>query len=180
MSSEFNTYVEAHADFRQERITLPLDEIAKREVDAVTKAPSVVLELFEYWKERCTNALPSMADFQPGDVFTPEKFRWIAWVNLRQADPLSAILCKHPANVFGDWSGKTLRDYHNPYHARSCAFEYLTCKMVRRPFYHEIRQTIGKVSRTYTRLLLPVADAKRPVTRLYYAVRHVDMSVEGG
>lgn len=179
MSGPINTFVEQHTNFRQERITLPLEEMMKREVDPVTGAPSVVLELFDYWKERCTDALPSMASFHPGDAFTPERFRWLAWINLRHTDPLSAILCKHPANVFGDWSGKTLREYHCPHHARSCAFEYLTCKMVRRPFYHEIRQTIGKVSRTYTRILLPVADSKRPVTRLYYAVRHIHMSVEG-
>lgn len=177
MDDQLTTFVERQPGFYQERTSMPLEEMFKREIDPKTHAPTVVRELFDYWQARRTGALPAMDCFDPRSVFTPERFRWVAWIKLGLFDPLNSTLCKHPANVFGDWSGKTLRQYPIPFHARSCALEYLTCKMVQRPFYHEIRQTCGTVSRSYTRLLLPVADGKRGVTRLYYAIRHIDMSI---
>ena len=179
VGDQFTTFVERHPGFYQERTALPLDEMMKREIDPSANAPTVVRELFDYWQERRIGALPTTASFHPQGVFTPDKFRWVSWIKLGNFDPLDSILCKHPANVFGDWSGKALREYHNRYHAQSCALEYLTCKTIQKPLYHEIRHSSGNVSRTYTRLLLPVTDGKRGVTRLYYAVRHVDLMVAG-
>ena len=180
MGDQFTTFVERHPGFYQERTSLPLDEMMKREIDPSTNTPTVVRELFDYWQERRIGALPMIASFNPQGVFAPDKFRWVSWIKLANFDPLNFILCKHPAEAFGDWSGKALREYHDPYHAQSCALEYLTCRMTRQPFYHEIRHSSGNVSRTYTRLLLPVADGKRGVTRLYYAVRYVDLTIAGG
>jgi len=174
MGSQLTTFVEQHQGFYQERITIPLDAMVKREVDPVTGAPTVVRELFDYWQSRRNDAAATMASFDPRGLFTPEEFRWVAWIDVANSDPLYALLCKHPARFFGDWSGKRLLQYHNYFHARSCALEYLTCKMVRRPFYHEVRQPIGDVSRAYPRLLLPVTDRAGNVTRLYYAIRHID------
>ena len=156
---------------------LPLDEMVNREVDPRTGAPTVVRELFDYWQERRNRPLPATESFDPYGAFTPEEFRWVSWVNVADFDSMNFVLCSHPGHAFGDWSGKTLRDYHNAFHARSCALEYLTCKTARFPFYHEINQTMGGVKRTYTRLLLPVADRKGRVSRLYYAVRYVSLDV---
>jgi len=180
MSSQFTTFVERHPGFYQKRISLPLNEMMAREIDRATGRPTVIRELFDYWQEQRDDTLPTMASFDPEGVFTPDRFRWVAWIDVANSDPLNAILFKHPANIFGDWSGKALCEYHSLNHAQSCALEYLTCKIVRRPFYHEIRQTIGNVSRTYSRLLLPVIDRKGQVRRLYYAARHIASEIDCG
>ncbi len=174
MSNQTTTFVEQHPGFSQERTRLALDEIAKRETEPETGARTIVQNLFDYWQESCVGAPPAMVSFEPQRVFTPDEMRWISWINVDNLDPLNFILCNHPGRVFGDWSGKALGEYHNPFHARSCALEYLTCKTVQRPLYHEIKQTIGNVSRNYARLLLPVTGRNRQVTRLYYATRYID------
>ena len=171
------TFVERQPGFYQERSTLSLDEMMKREVDAESGNPTVLRDLFDFWQERRAGGLPLAADFDPHAAFSADQARWVSWINAHNHDALNFLLCNHPGYVFGDWSGKRLGEYHNPYHARSCGLEYMTCRMVQKPFYHEIRQTIGEVSRSYVRLLLPVADRNRKVTRLFYAVRHFDAPV---
>lgn len=174
MINQASVFTEQHSGFFQERIRLPLDEVVKREREPETEAPTVVGKLFDYWQERRVGAPPAIGSFEPQQVFGPEDMRSVSWINVDNSDPMNFILCNHPGRVFGDWSGKSLGEYHNPFHARSCALEYLTCKTVQRPLYHEIKQTIGNVSRTYARLLLPVTDHRRQVTRLYYATRYID------
>lgn len=159
--------------YSQERNQLTLDEMVKREVDPATGAPTALRQLFDYWQsKREGNAAPAGA-FNPKGVFTPDEFRWISWVDVRHSDPMDFILRSHPGFLFGDWSGKALHEYPNAIHARSIALEYLTCKMIQQPSYYEISQTVGVVSRTYVRLLLPVQGPRKPLTRLYYATRYV-------
>lgn len=177
MTSQATTFIERHPNFFQERIRMPLDELASREADPETGAPTVVQNLFDYWQERRTGTVPTLDSFEPQGVFSPDDLKWVSWIDVDSSDPLNFVLQDHPGTVFGDWSGKALREYHIPHHARSCALEYLTCKTVQRPLYHEIRQTVGDVSRNYVRLLLPVVDRSRQITRLYYATRYIDSSV---
>jgi len=159
--------------YSQERNQLTLDEMVKREVDPATGAPTALRQLFDYWhSKREGNAAPTGA-FNPKGAFTPDAFRWISWVDVRHSDPMDFILRSHPGFLFGDWSGKALHEYPNPIHARSLALEYLTCKMIQQPSYYEISQSVGAVSRTYMRLLLPVQGLRKPLTRLYYATRYV-------
>lgn len=172
-TSRFGALLGAGAPYSHERRQLSLGEMVKREVDAATGKPTAVRALFDYWQER-----RSAAAFDPKGAFTPEQFRWIAWVDVRRPDPMSYVFRKHPGFLFGDWSGKALRDYPNQIHARSLALEYLTCKVVQQPSYYEITQTVGEVRRTYTRLLLPASGRRPSASRLYYAVRYV--SIETG
>lgn len=174
MSNQATTFTEEHPGFFQKRTRLPLDEVAKREADPDTGAPTAIQDLFDYWQERCVGGPPALESFDPQRVFASDDIGWVSWINVDNSDPLNFVLYNHPGRVFGDWSGKALGEYHNVYHARSCAFEYLTCKTVRRPLYHEIKQTIGDVSRNYARLLLPVTGRNRQVTRLYYATHYID------
>ncbi len=178
MTSQATTFIERQPGFFQERIRMPLDEIAVRETDPDTGAPTVVRNLFAYWQERRVNTVPTTSSFEPQSIFSPDEMRWVSWIDVNCFDPMNFVLRNHPGSVFGDWSGKVLGEYHNLFHARSCALEYLTCKTVLRPMYHEIRQSIGDVSRDYVRLLLPVVDRNRQATRLYYATRYIDSSIE--
>lgn len=163
--------------YSEERNQLTLDEMVKREVDPATGRPTALRQLFDYWQgKREGNATPAGA-FDPKGVFTPDEFRWISWVDVRHSDPMDFVFRSHPGFLFGDWSGKALHEYPNEVHARSLALEYLTCKMIQQPSYYEISQTVGTVSRTYMRLLLPVQGMRKPLTRLYYATRYVSFDL---
>lgn len=186
-TSRFGALLGAGAPYSHERRQLSLGEMVKREVDAATGKPTAVRALFDYWQERRGVAADTAhfdpahfdpAHFDPKGAFTPDQFRWIAWVDVRRPDPMSYVFRNHPGFLFGDWSGKALRDYPNQIHARSLALEYLTCKIVQQPSYYEITQTVGEVRRTYTRLLLPASGRRPSASRLYYAVRYV--SIETG
>ena len=150
----------------------------KREVDPGQRRADGDPDAVRLLAGRRGAAPPPAAAFDPKGSFTPEQFRWISWVDVRAADPMNFIFRHHPGYLFGDWSGKSLREYPNPIHAHSLALEYLTSKMIGQPSYYEISQAIGPVRRTYMRLLLPVSDRRQSVSRLYYATRYV--SIETG
>jgi hypothetical protein len=151
--------------------------MVERETDAATGRPTALRALFDYWQGRRDGEAPPASAFDPTDAFTPPAFQWVSWIDVRPADPMGFVFRAHPGYLFGDWSGKAIRDYPNQVHGRSLALEYLTCKMIRQPSYYEITQTVGDVSRTYMRLLLPVDDRRR--ARLYYATRYVRLDVGG-
>lgn len=159
--------------YSQIRNQLTLDEMATREVDAATGAPTTLRSLFDYWQSRREGGATPTGAFDPKGLFTPDEFRWVSWVDVRHSDPMDFVFQSHPGFLFGDWSGKALHEYPNEVHARSVALEYLTCKMIQQPSYYEISQTVGTVSRTYMRLLLPVQGLRKPLSRLYYATRYV-------
>jgi hypothetical protein len=169
----FGAFLGAGAPYSHTRRQLSLDEMVKREAQAACGGRTSIRALFDYWQER-----RSPAAFDPKGAFTPEQFRWVAWVDVSRPDPMSYVFRHHPGYLFGDWSGKSLNDYPNQSHARSLALEYLACKVVQQPSYYEISQTVGPVRRTYMRLLLPASGRRPFVSRLYYAIRYV--SIETG
>jgi hypothetical protein len=173
------TVLDSGLSYTQERSQLPLGEMVARGQSAATGKPTAVRSLFDYWQERrIGEAAPSSA-FDPADAFTPPEFQWVSWVDVRHADPMDFVFQAHPGFLLGDWTGKALRDYPNEIHAKSLALEYLTCKMIRQPSYYELTQRVGDVSRTYMRLLLPVQDRHRNVSRLYYAIRYERIEIDG-
>lgn len=165
--------------YSQERNQLSFDAMAASEVDARTGAPTVLRALYDYWRARqCGDASPE-GDFDPRSAVAPEAARWISWVDVRAADPMNFVIQAHAGYLFGDWSGKALRDHPIESYARSLAFEYLACKMTQQPSYYEIAQTMGQVGRTYRRLLLPLRGRDGQVSRLYYATRYIRIEIAG-
>lgn len=171
--NRLTTRLQGGGSYTQDRQQLTLDEMVKREVDPETGEPTTLRRLFDHWQSKREGSATPSGAFDPKGVFTPDEFRWISWVDVRHSDPMDFIFRSHPGFLFGDWSGKALHEYPNQVHAQSIAFEYLTCKMIQQPSYYEISQTVGTVSRTYVRLLLPVQGLRKPLTRLYYATRYV-------
>jgi hypothetical protein len=163
----------------QERTQLPLDQMVARKVSSVTGKPTALRSLFDYWQSRRAGETVPACAFDPSDAFTPEEFQWVSWVDVRSDDPMDFVFQAHPGFLFGNWSGKAVREYPNEIHAKSLALEYLTCKMVRQPSYYELTQRVGEVCRTYLRLLLPVEDRNRTVSRLYYATRYERIEIDG-
>ena len=174
MPDEISRLVEDAPGFKQERIQWSLDEVARREVNPATGEPSVIKRLMDYWLERRVGEIPDAATFDPKGLFTPDEFRFVAWVDVVADDPGNFVLRNHPAYLFGDWSDKRLREYHIEYHGRNCALEYLMCKTVQQPIYHELRHSLGELGRHYTRIVLPVSDRRHLVRRVYYAVHHLN------
>ena len=180
MPDEISRLVEEAPGFKQERIQWSLDEIARREVDPATGAPSVIKQLFDYWLEKRVGEVPEASMFDPMGAFTPNEFRFVAWVDVGSDDPGDFVLRHHPGLLFGDWSDKRLREYHIQHHGRNCALEYLMCKTVQQPIYHELWHSLGSAGRHYTRIVLPVVDKRQRVSRVYYAVHHQENSPFGG
>ncbi len=171
--------LESGVSYIQERTQLPLDQMVAREVSPVTGKPTALRSLFDYWQSRRTGETAPVCAFEPSNAFTPEEFQWVSWIDVRHPDPMDFVFQAHPGFLFGNWSGKAVREYPNQIHAKSLALEYLTCKMVRQPSYYELTQRVGEVSRTYMRLLLPVEDRSRTVSRLYYATRYERIEIDG-
>ena len=165
--------------FSQVRRQLTLNEMVEREVDAASGKPTTLRTLFDYWQSQRVGGIVPASAFDPKGLFTPEAFRWVACIDVRHADPMDFVFKSHPGFLSIDLTGRALRDYPHQTHARNVALEYLTCKMIQQPSYYEISQQIGTVRRTYTRLLLPVAGRRRPLTRLYYASRYTQLEIDG-
>lgn len=173
------TVLESGVSYTQERTQLPLDRMVALEVSPETGKPTALRSLFDYWQSRRVGEAAPACAFDPANAFTPEEFQWVSWIDVRPADPMDFVFQAHPGFLFGNWSGKAVRDYPNEVHAKSLALEYLTCKMIRQPSYHALTQRVGNVSRTYMRLLLPVQDQNRAVSRLCYATRYERIEVDG-
>jgi len=177
--NQVKAVLDSGVSYTQQRSQLPLEEMVAREVSPGGGMPTALRSLFDYWQSRRVGEAVPASAFDPADAFTPAEFQWVSWIDVRAADPMDFVFQAHPGYLFGDWSGKAVRDYPNEVHAKSLAFEYLTCKMVRQPSYHELTQRVGNVSRTYMRLLLPVQDRNRGVSRLYYATRYERIEIDG-
>jgi len=60
-----------------------------------------------------------------------------------------------------------LEDVASPILQKALAWDLLVCKELAHPFYHRIEQVIDDVVCRYTRLLLPVVDAREEVCGIY-------------
>lgn len=152
----------------QERLMLSFDKMFTRERD------TALGDLFSYWQAKRTNGdeLPLENHFSPQELL-PDSLRvYTAWVETETANPFNFVVRNHPSlSAWANQSDLRLSEIGSKMNAKSCAAEYLNCKNVRRPLYHEIEQTIEGNSRHFTRLLLPVIDNTNSVTKLIYAVR---------
>jgi len=164
--------------YSQERNQLSIEAMVARETDPASGRPTALRSLFDYWQSRRVGEMAPSGAFDPAGAFTPEEFQWVSWIDVRREDPMDFVFQDHPGYLLGNWTGKSVRQYPNEIHARSIALEYLTCKMVQQPSYYEITQKMGPVARTYVRLLLPVQDRHRQVSRLYYATRYIRIAID--
>ena len=104
---------------------------------------------------------------------------WLSWIDVTPEDPLNFVLHDHRGAAIENMSGKPLREVPYKIHMTACAAEYIRCKSFMQPMYHEIDQNIGPISRQYVRLLLPVMDRKRRVSKLFHAGRSIFLDIRG-
>ncbi len=152
----------------QERLMLSFDKMFPRE------RHTALGELFMYWQAKRIDGegLPYEDNFSSGELL-PEPCRdFTAWVEATSPDPFNFTISKHPSLLeWGNRSNRRVGELDSMMNAKSCAVEYLACIKSRQPMYHEIEQTVGGHSRHYVRLLLPLLDKAKDVSRLFYAVR---------
>lgn len=140
---------------------------------------SVLGLLEQYWRECRTNLTAHGAmKFNPGAALSSDALSWVSWIDTRPTEASNFIWHNHVYSWLGDISTDyydasetRVRDHRVKSHSRFCAEEYQLCKSMKQPLYHEIEQHTGSVSRHYTRLLLPVMNAKEEVDRIFYVCR---------
>lgn len=163
-----NRLAEQCGDDLQERLTLSFDQMFARE----NQGP--LGDLYKFWMQKRDSGegLPSEETFTRRELLPESCQAFTAWVDASTPDPLNYVVRNHPSmSDWGNQSNLRLGQLSSKMNAKSCAREYLTCKSIRRPMYHEIEQTVGSNSRHYVRLLLPVLNDANSVTKLVYAVR---------
>lgn len=152
----------------QERLTLSLDTMFARERN------SALGELFSYWLDKRKNItdIPLSSQFTELHQLPRLSQPHIAWVETQYDDPFNFVVRNHPGkSAWGDKSDLRLGDMDRSMNARSCTSEYMICKSMQKPMYSEITQKIGSINRHFVRLLLPVSDETKNVTKVVYAVR---------
>lgn len=159
---------EQSGDHEQERLMLSMDKMFARE------RGSSLWYLFQMWQEYrlVADKIPTIDQFSYKDKLPADIRENISWVSLDVENPLYFVCHDHnPKSSFTNHSGLRIGDHPVPMNARACATEYLHCATIRRPIYFEIKQTIGAKSRHFMRLMVPIIDGTKEVTRLIYAVR---------
>lgn len=154
----------------QERLMLSVDKLFSRETGTALK------ELHSFWLAKSPGGgePPCITDFDYKAALSAETLRFISWVDVTAADPYNYVIRDHTNQTsFSDHTDRRLGDHPSRMNLRSCAFEYRACMADPQPFYHEIEQTIGNISRHYRRMMLPIVSASGRVERLVYAVRIV-------
>ena len=158
----------------QSRILYPLEMLAKRESE------TALGHLFQYWRRRCDGDKPPLEhEFNPIEVLPPKIAKWVYWIDATPENPLIFVFRDRFSVCFPDTSGKRLREIPNKMHVSACAAEYIRCKSFMQPMYHEIDQILGRISRHYVRLLVPVTDRKGRVSKLYNANRLIYLDKPG-
>ena len=156
-------------DDHQERLMLSFDKMFGRE------RHSILGMVHDYWMRKRSNPydLPSVGEFYPKASLLPETAQAISFIDVSADDPFNYVIRDHPNLTPGflDLSDRRIGDSPSKMNVEACAKEYTLCISLRRPLYHEIRQSIREASRGYIRLMLPVVDETGAVVRLFYASR---------
>lgn len=130
--------------------------------------------LFYYWNALRGDGreLPRVESFCPTGVFGPDVLHWIRGVDTTSENPENFLLRDHhsslPALLPNGLHGRPVTDFPSKAHARATLRDYVLCRRLRSPMYHEINQVVCGVPRHYVRLLLPLVDANGRVVRLAY------------
>jgi len=158
----------------QSRFLISLNDFAERE------SGTLLDTIFYYWDALRGDGreLPNVRHFDLRDIFGEASQDSMSAVITKATDPENFVLVNHGTSQLGpfgaDLEGKRLCDVPSAIHARASAFEYQQCKSLRRPFYHEVDQVIGGISRHYVRIMLPLVDDRGDVVKIAYGIRALE------
>lgn len=130
--------------------------------------------IFYYWDtlRQGGRIVPALTDFKPFQVFPPSMLNRVSWIDTPGENPENFVIRNHRGGamfpIYGSVEGHRLGDYPNRMHRRSTVEEYQLCKRLKRPFYHEFVQVLGGGGRSYSRILMPLADENGVVIRIAY------------
>ena len=152
-----------------------LSEMAAVEAVALDGKPSAIRIAFDAWSKLATNGLPR-ADLFDSEILKSDLSRLINRVDVVGENPLNFAFRNHAAlstasGHYIDMSRRRVAESPSQMNRRSVCEEYWLCMTNRRPFYHEINQTIENNSRRYRRILLPVIDNNDEINAIYVAIR---------
>lgn len=135
--------------------------------------------MFYFWNALRGNgaSVPLSSQYEPRIIFGEQLPDLLSFVDARADNPENFVMIDHPKSSldpFGSQlSGKTLGEFPNRLHRDALLLEYQICKRTQRPFYHEIDQIIGGISRHYVRLILPLVDFTGTISKFSVVTRRV-------
>ena len=160
----------------QSRFLYSMNDFAERE-------PGTLLDTVHFYWDALSGDrgdLPNVTYFDARDLFGADIPDLVSSVDVRSDDPQNYLMLDHPKSPLGPFGGqminKRIREFPNKLHREATQKEYLICKQTRRPFYHEIDQVIGGISRHYVRVLLPLMDNSGAVVKVAVVLRRLTPS----
>jgi hypothetical protein len=138
---------------------------------------SVLRPMLGYWNSlNLGGHLPRMNDLPPNSDAARSMQSELTLIDVSDPDPTNFLIEKHRECSNVPWLGqqlenKPLVEFPCQFIFRSMATEYLGVRELKEPRYQEAEQIIGGVTRHFVRLLLPVADDKKNVTKILIATR---------
>ena len=158
--------------FRQEevRFLLDFDTVFDVEVSGELSA------LHEIWKEAPHRNGVRFDNFVSRIGSLPVEMQpYTCVVDVTAADPQNFFMRKHRnRSGFPDYNRRCLREIESIMNKNSILKEYTIAKERARPQYSEIHQWVGRKSRHYTRLILPLRDMQGQITTLVFSTRLID------
>jgi len=162
-----------NAEWGDEQYRARFSVEAFRHIEANTPVDT----LFYYWDtlRKGHGASPLLGSFRPFEIFPQAVLDSISWVEVDDENAENFVLRNHHGgtmqDVYGSVEGLRFRDYPNRIHRRETIRDYQLCKKLKRPLYHDINQVLDGACRRYTRIMMPLCDAKGDVVQIAYGLR---------
>lgn len=161
----------------QRRTRLDFNKLMAMEhaVAGVTRTPTGINIVQEYWRSQMSAGVVHFEDFNPvrdlGDL--ADLGVTVCHVDVRGENPWHYRFTSFKGLYFGWMGGRCLADFPLPPVVDDCAVEYFECKSAGQPVAHHIQHNINGFSRDYLRLLLPLAGGDGSPTALVSVGRHL-------
>lgn len=161
----------------QRRTRLDFDLLMSMEeaIAAITRTPTSIKRMHEYWRSRTTAGRAYAANFDPAhDLGGPEELGiTFSQVDVALDNPWHYRFTSYTGRYFSWMHGKCLAEFPLPPVVDDCALEYYECKSAGRPVAHHIQHDLNGFSRDYLRLLLPLSGKDGSLAALVSVGRHL-------
>ena len=158
----------------QRRTQLDFDKLIamERSLVAVTRMPTNVTVVYDYWLSLRRGGIVRLKDFAPRRDLGKMGVT-VTQIDVDSDNPWHYRFTSHKGVYFGWMNGKCLADFPLTPVIDECAIEYFECKSAGRPVAHHIEHELSGFRRDYLRLLLPLSGCDGSPRALVSVVRHL-------
>lgn len=178
MAYPLETSFDTSGDNIQRRELYSMDEFAGSEPPG-----SLIWVLFKCWKALDHGGRTPLAQ----DVLTDNSSimrldGYTSLIDVSDPNPWNFLFVAHCHTPYlrlgSELNDTRVSQFPCAMHAKALMAEYFMARETAKPVYHEIEQMIFGLSRHYRRLILPLADTRRKITKLVVAVRSIRPPVQ--